>query len=148
MRPPGNTTAITAALLAVTLAAAPVGAAKGDGKDMTRHLLAGAWLIDTTPQDTSDPLELLSFDGGGIVTNPGAGGLGSWRPTDKTSAEATILLPSTDPEAGFAGFITFRTNLEVATDGQSFSGTYTLQLAPGVVMALGGSPTASSVRAR
>jgi hypothetical protein len=136
-----GTSVLTASLLATSLLAAlaigPAAAAKDAPGDLAGHPLVGAWLIDATPHDTADPLELLSFDEAGIVTNPGAAGLGSWASTGKRGADATIMLPSLDPAGGFVGFVTIRANVAVAADGRSFAGTYTLQLAPAVEAALG-----------
>jgi hypothetical protein len=135
MRRPKSTTIILMALLLVSLAAAPGVSAQATDE----HPAIGAWLIDPTPADATDPLELLTVAPGGIVVSasPQGTGYGSWAATGERSADATILIPLIDPTAGFVGYTTIRTSIEVAEDGQSFAGTYTFEPPAGMAEALG-----------
>ena len=47
------------------------------------------------------------------------------------------MSPANDPDAGFTGFVTVRASVEVAEDGQTFSGTYTLEFPDRVTEAFG-----------
>jgi len=47
------------------------------------------------------------------------------------------VTPANDPEAGFLGFFTVRTSIEVAEDGQSFTGTYTIEYPAAMAEAMG-----------
>ena len=137
MRRLASTTIILMALLLATLAAAPgVSAQAAD-----EHPVIGAWIGNSTPEDTTDPLELLTFAPGGIVVSitPGSeSGYGSWVATGERSVDATILIPLIDPTAGFVGYLTARTSIDVAEDGQSIAGTYTIELPAGIAEAMGG----------
>ena len=115
------TTIVLVALLLATVAAAPGVSAQ----DTAEHPAVGAWIIDPTPEDATDPPELLTVAPGGIITNaaPDGTGYGSWAATGDRTADATFLFPFDDPEAGFVGYATVRTSIEVAEDGQSFAGT-------------------------
>jgi hypothetical protein len=123
------------ALLLGTVAAAPGVSAQATDE----HPAVGAWLIDPTPGDTPDPPELVAIAPGGILTNaaPDGAGYGSWAATGDQSADATFLVPINDPEAGFVGYLTIRTSIEVAEDGQSFSGTYTIEPPAAMAEAMG-----------
>ncbi len=120
MRRLASTTIVLMALLLATLAAAPgVSAQAAD-----EHPAVGAWLVDPSPQDSTDPLELLTVAPGGIITY--------------ASLDATFLFPQRDPECGcFVGYTTVRTSTEVAEDGQSFAGSYTLEPPAGMAEAMG-----------
>ena len=76
---------------------------------------------------------------GGIITIaiPDGTGYGSWAATGERSADATFLVPQNDPEAGFVGYATIRTSIEVAEDGQSFAGTYTIEFPAAMAEAMG-----------
>ena len=138
------TTVVLMTLLLATVAAAPGVAAQ----DTADHPAIGTWIIDSTPED-GNPLELATVAPGGIIINafPDGTAYGSWAATGDRTADATFLIPFTDPEAGFLGFATIRTSIEVAEDGQSFAGTYTFEPPAGMAEAMG-CPRASSVRAR
>ena len=135
MRHLTSTTIILMALLLATVAAAPGVSAQATAD----HPAVGAWIIDGTPEDATDPLELLTIAPGGIVTiaGPEGSGYGSWAATGERSADATFLFPLSDPEAGFVGFAMVRTSIEVAEDGQSFAGTYTYEPPAGMAEAMG-----------
>ena len=82
-----------------------------------------------------------------MSASPQGTGYGSWAATGQSSADATFLIPLYDPEGGFGGYLTARTSIEVAEDGQASRGPTrsSCRLAwrkPWVP------PSASSVRAR
>jgi len=135
MRRLTSTTIVLMALLLATLAAAPGVSAQAAAE----HPAIGAWIIDSSPEDPTNPPELTLIAPGGIITNaaPDGAGYGSWTATGDRSADATFLVPINDPEAGFLGFLTIRTSVEVAEDGQSFAGTYTLEYPAGMAEAMG-----------
>ena len=130
MRRLASTTTVLLTLLLATVAVAP-----GVSAQVTaEHPAIGAWLIDGTPEDTTDPREVVLIGPGGTIINAGPEGTayGSWAATGDTTADATFLFPVSDPEAGFIGYATVRTSIEVAEDGQSFAGTYTMESPAGM----------------
>jgi hypothetical protein len=129
------TTIVLMALLLASVAAAPGMSAQ----DMAEHPAVGAWIIESSPEDATDPLELALIAPGGLITNaaPDGNGYGSWAATGDRTADATFLIPFNDPEAGFLGFATIRASIEVAEDGQSFAGTYTFEPPAGMAEAMG-----------
>ncbi len=92
MRRLTSTTIVLMALLLATVAAAPGVSAQATAE----HPAVGAWIVDPTPEDTTDPLELLTVAPGGIITNanPDGTGYGSWAATGERSADATFLCPA------------------------------------------------------
>jgi hypothetical protein len=122
-------------LLLATVAGAPGVAAQ----DTDEHPAIGAWMIDATPEDAMDPPELTLIAPGGIFINAFAEGTGygSWTATGEQTADAIFLVPVNDPEAGFLGFFTVRASIEVAEDGQSFAGNYTLEYPAAMAEAMG-----------
>jgi hypothetical protein len=136
MRRLGSTTIVLLALLLATLAAAPGVSAQATDE----HPAVGVWLTDGSPEDTTDPLDLLTVAPGGIVTIalPDGTGYGPWAATGERSLDATFLAAQRDPECDcLVGYATIRTSIEVAEDGQSFAGTYTVEFPAGMAEALG-----------
>ena len=135
MRRLASTTIVLMALLLATVAAAPGVSAQATAE----HPAVGAWIVDASPEDATDPLELLVIAPGGITitAGPEGPGYGSWVATGDRSGDATFLVAFSDPEAGFVGFATIRTSIEVAEDGQSFAGTYTFEPPAGMAEAMG-----------
>jgi hypothetical protein len=135
MRRHASTAIVMATLLLATLATAPGVSAQAPDD----HPAVGVWLTDGSPDDTTDPLELLTVAPGGIITigNPEGTGYGAWAESGERSADATFLISQSDPEAGFVGYATIRTSIEVAEDGQSFAGTYTIEFPAGMAEAMG-----------
>jgi hypothetical protein len=103
------------------------------------HPLVGSWVTDAAPGDATDPDGLTVFLPGGVVIDleQGAVGAGTWSSTGEYTADVTIRSPANDPEAGFMGFLTIRGSVEVSEDGQTFTGTYTLEFPAGLSEALG-----------
>ena len=135
MRRLASTTIVLMALLLATLAAAPGVSAQATDE----HPAVGVWLTDGSPEDTTDPLDLLTVAPGGSATIalPDGTAYGPWAATGERSVDATFLIPQSDPEAGLVGYATIRTSIEVAEDGQSFAGTYTIEFPAGMAEAMG-----------
>jgi hypothetical protein len=136
MRRLGSTTIVLLALLLATLAAAPGVSAQATDE----HPAVGVWLTDGSPEDTTDPLDLLTVAPGGIVTIalPDGTGYGPWAATGERSLDATFLAAQRDPECDcLVGYATIRTSIEVAEDGQSFAGTYTIEFPASMAEAMG-----------
>ncbi len=129
------TTIVLLALLLAMLAATPGVSAQAP----VEHPAIGTWIIDSSPEDPSNPLELATVAPGGIIINafPDGTAYGSWAATGDQTADATFVTPANDPEAGFLGFFTVRTSIEVAEDGQSFTGTYTIEYPAAMAEAMG-----------
>ena len=97
-------------------------------------------MIETSPGDATDPLELATVAPGGIITNAGPDGTayGSWAATGERSADATFLFPLSDPECGcLVGYGSIRASIEVAEDAQSFAGAYTIEFPSAMAEAMG-----------
>ena len=135
MRRLTTSTIVLVAMLLATVAAAPGVSAQATAE----HPAVGAWIIDGTPEDATDPLELVLIGPGGIIINAGpeGTGYGSWAATGDGTADAIFLFPLSDPEVGFVGYGTARTSIEVAEDGQTFAGTYTVEPPAGMAAAMG-----------
>jgi hypothetical protein len=132
-----------ASLLLLTLAvAAPGVAAQDEAMGTADHPLVGTWIVDSTPDDPIDPLEVVVIGPGGTLLDTSLDGIGSgaWSPSGDRSADVTFVFPAADPEAGFIGFVTIRSSVEVADDGLSFSGTYTLEPPAAMAEAMGMTP--------
>ncbi len=98
MRRLASTTIVLMALLLATLAAAPGVSAQAPDE----HPAVGVWLTDGSPDDTTDPLDLLTVAPGGIATIalPDGTGYGPWAATGERSVDVTFLASQHDPEAG------------------------------------------------
>lgn len=129
-------------LVAILSLAAPVVAQDDIVAVKAAHPIVGAWIVDSSPDDPSDPLELTVTGPGGTITDTSLDGVGTgaWFPTGPSAADATVVFPAADPDAGFIGWVTIRTSVEVAPDGLSFSGTYTIEFPAAVAEAMGMTP--------
>ncbi len=128
------------ALAAVALAAllslagfVAIGPAHADisAQDVTTqgHPLVGTWLVDND-QDTDTNLPenvTLTSDGGLIDVQGSEAVLGVWEATGPTTANVTFSGYSSDESGAYAGGYTVRASVEVGTDGNSFSGQYTIE---------------------
>jgi uncharacterized cupredoxin-like copper-binding protein len=118
---------------AIILAATAIGTAvraQEEGAAASEHPLLGSWIVDATPTVADDGPELETFHLEGSVRGVGPQGatVGSWEPTGARSADVTLVGPFTDPESGaFVGLGIVRGSIEVAEDGQTFTGTYTFE---------------------
>ena len=127
--------------LLVAMALTPGVLAAEEDPAMADHPIVGTWVADNTPEDPTDALELSTFGPGGLVVNirPDSSNAGSWVPTGERSADLTFYVPMSDPEAGFLGFLIVRGDALVSEDGQSFTGTWTVEF-PGAMVEAGGLP--------
>ena len=137
-------------LLLLTLAASGPGVAAQDDPmaASAAHPLVGAWIAESSPDDPTNPLEVVIVGPGGTVTDASVGGVGSgaWAPTGERTADVTFVFPAPGPEGTFAGFVTVRSSVEVAEDGLSFAGTYTLESPAALSEAMGMSPGPAGTR--
>jgi hypothetical protein len=137
-RPP-----IAAALLLIVAAAiAPATVTAEDQTAGADHPVTGAWLIDTDPTCDCPPDQVVVLGPGGTLVDwsPSAAGYGTWASTGDRTADVTFLQPQSDGQGGFAGFATIRSSVEVAPDGQSFAGTFTVEFPAAVAEATGLQP--------
>jgi hypothetical protein len=119
-----------AVLAALALAmSAPGGGVLAQDETAAEHPIVGTWLVDPTLEDAMEPDQFAVFLPGGalIVLDSEGGGAGAWQATGERSVEATFRSHGNDPERGFLGFVTVRATIEVTEDGESLSGTYTLE---------------------
>lgn len=131
MRP--SITALAVCVLAL-VAVAPAVVAQDE--PMAAHPMVGTWLIEPTE---AEPPDLFTASADGIVVDgsPEATGYGAWAATGDRTANVTFLSPMLDPEVGFLGFVTIRAGVELAQDGQSFSGTWTAEFPAAAAEAMG-----------
>lgn len=91
--------------------------------ELADHPARGSWTVASDPGDTeySPRLAILSADGGAFfVSGYQYTGVGRWEPTGETTAAVTFTVVTDGPAQ-----IVIRAGIEVAPDGQSFTGTFT-----------------------
>ena len=91
--------------------------------DTASHPIVGTWLVDFAPADPNGTFNVAVFAADGTMIDSSAeGGAagGVWSATGETTADATYVILTDGP-----AHIVVRASIEVAADGQSFSGTYT-----------------------
>ncbi len=115
-------------LLAVMIAGMVVGGrlAVAQEPDTAAHPARGSWSVTSDPGDAeySPRLVILSADGGAIfVSGYATTAIGAWEPSGESTADVTFTMVSDGP-----GQIVIRASLEVAPDGQSFTGTFTNEI--------------------
>ena len=93
--------------------------------DYSDHPLNGTWVIDSSPEDPANPLEMAVISSNGTMVETGADftGAGVWEPTGDTTATLTFSVLEQDGSRTI-----IRANIEVAADGQSFEAPYTFEL--------------------
>jgi hypothetical protein len=126
MHPIRSSVAVLATLALALGAISPVVVAQ---EDAAEHPLVGAWVLDSTPDDPSDAVSLVVFGPGGTLVSLSAEGsaAGSWEPTGERTFDVTFHGLAITPEGGFGGLFTIRSSGEVPEDGQTFTGTYTVE---------------------
>jgi hypothetical protein len=125
-----------ALLLALSIAAPAVLA---QDQTMADQPIVGAWLAHPSPGDSTQ-VSLIAFEPSGtlITTDQdGTTGVGAWTATGDGTVELTFEEPTTGPDGHFAGLTTIRASGQVSADGQSFSGTWTLELPEAEASAVG-----------
>lgn len=93
--------------------------------EMADHPARGSWSTASDPGDAeyTPRTMILSADGGAIfVSGFATSGIGQWEPTGASSAIVTFTSVTNGPAQ-----IVIRAAIEVAPDGQSFSGTFTIE---------------------
>jgi len=91
--------------------------------EMADHPARGSWTVASDPGDAeySPRLAILSADGGAFfVSGYETTGVGAWEPTSDTGANVTFTVVTDGPAQ-----IVIRASIEVAPDGQSFTGSFT-----------------------
>jgi hypothetical protein len=123
---------IAAAIIAPATVTAQAGATAA-------HPLVGAWVIDPGPPVDSAPEQLLLVGPGGILSFHSDHGTayGAWTPTGADTADYTFYNWEGNAETGFMGFVIVRVSVEVASDGQTLSGTYSVEFPPALLEAFG-----------
>ena len=89
------------------------------------HPAVGSWLVSSDPGDAeySPRLMTLAADGTAMfVSGETTTAVGAWQPTGDTSAAASFTLVTNGP-----AYIVIRAAIDLAPDGQSFTGTFTLE---------------------
>ncbi len=127
--------ALVALLIALFTLTPSVQAQDDEMGTMGAHPAVGAWSIDPEVENPDNPPEytVLGPDGAVINFNPvGGPAIGSWSARDERTADLTMLSPVVDEEGGYLGLMTIRASVEVADDGQTFSGSYTLEFPAGL----------------
>ena len=117
--------------------------------DLADHPIVGPWELaaDVGDGDTSCLSQVIFTDEGGYVDVDcdGAVVIGAWAPTSDATVTLMITVHDTDE-----GSYRIRAEVEVAADGQSFTGTFTfelLDLATGEGMGEYGPGTVTGTRA-
>jgi uncharacterized cupredoxin-like copper-binding protein len=121
-----------AALLLATSVAAP--AALAQDQASADAAIVGTWLAHPFPGDPTQ-VSLITFTAdGSLVTidNQGTTGLGAWSAADDGTFDLYFDELSFGPDP-----TTIRANGQVSDDGQSFSGTWTLELPEAAAQQLG-----------
>ena len=130
-----------AALLLVVALTPGAQAVDEDMAMMAEHPIVGTWIADSSPEDPTNAVELSVYGPGGTIVNIGPEGntAGSWVPTGERTADTMIQNPMSDPEGGSLGLIIVRGDAVVAEDGQTFTGTWTVEF-PGAMVEGAGLP--------
>ncbi len=115
------------------LAIATIGAVVGGGRlataqdsSLANHPAKGSWSVTSDPGDAeySPRLVILSADGGAMfVSGYATTAIGAWEPAGESTADVTFTMVTDGP-----GQIVIRVSLEVAPDGQAFTGTFTNEI--------------------
>ncbi len=129
MRRLRSTIAVLASVPLLLAAMAPAALAQYEGDPNV-----GTWVIDAEVDNPDNALSLSTLNADGTLRDRTADGTGAgvWEPTGENGLEATILYQLVDPEGTFFGFVTVRTSGEVSEDGQTTSGTYTIEFPDGL----------------
>ena len=95
------------------------------GTESDAHPAVGSWLVASDPGDAEyfPRLMTLSADGTAMfVSGEKATGVGAWEATGDATADLTFTVVTNGP-----AYLVIRVAIEVEADGQSFSGTFTLE---------------------
>ena len=124
--------AIAGIILTVAVAVGAISASAGNTRaDDSATKLVGSWMVTVDRGPSMPPLKSLqSYSGGGTVVEIANGGAtvrspahGAWKRIGNHAYGSTTVFFRYDPASGaFIGTLKLRHELEVAKDGQSFSG--------------------------
>jgi hypothetical protein len=96
--------------------------------DQSHHPLIGAWIVDSETSDAANPPSFDIFMADGTLVNVGSDGtsIGVWEATGPNTAIFTFngLMGN----MGSEGMFVIRGEVEIATDGQSFTGTHAFSI--------------------
>jgi hypothetical protein len=87
------------------------------------HPATGSWLVESDPGDAEYSVRLMTLSADGtalFVSGRQTSGVGAWVPAGDAAATVTFTVVSDGP-----AYIVIRASIEVAPDGQSFTGTFT-----------------------
>lgn len=90
------------------------------------HPAVGSWLVESDPDMGALSMRTLVVSAGGTalaissVAPNGSTGAGVWAPTGDSTAVLTFTLVTNGP-----AYIVLRASIDIAADGQSFTGTFT-----------------------
>jgi hypothetical protein len=121
--------AVVGVLVAIAVSAGAISASAGG--EHRGPKLVGTWMVDVNRGPTLPPLKSLqSYTGGHNVIEIANGGAtvrspshGAWKRIGGREYRSTAIFFRYDPVSGaFIGTLKLRSELEVATDGQSFTG--------------------------
>ncbi len=99
------------------------GALAAQDTDFTDNPFVGSWIVDSDPENPQNPPELTVLTPSGSVIDTsadGTTGVGMWEPTGDTTANVTFTVVFDDGTQ-----VMIRAAVELAPDGQSFTGNYT-----------------------
>ncbi len=113
--------ALAVGMLAVTVAAPAV----AQDERMADHPFVGAWEVLVSGDDTTS-FTVISDDGT-LIDIDDPPGAGAWAPTGESTADVLIR----------SGDVVVRAAVEVAEDGQNFSGSFTIEAPPAIAEAAG-----------
>jgi hypothetical protein len=97
------------------------------------HPIVGAWIQELDPSNPAVMPELIMFFSDGTMLNKDAEGainFGVWEASGDSSVNLTLVSTAPGETVGMEAAVIFvvRAELEVAADGQSFTGTYTFEI--------------------
>ena len=121
----------TSSILAVSLLAigglASATVAKDAKTTTAESPMVGAWLLDVGNDDGSAPTTVIFHaDGTYLQTDGGGVGVGSWEATGPDSGTLTFSVNDPEETGGFSS-ATVRAIVETSEDGESLTGTFTLE---------------------
>jgi len=112
-------------LLGIALSGSARFTAAQDPSDVD-HPAQGSWLVESIPGDAeySPRMMILSRDGSALfVSGQTTTAVGGWEPRGDATAIATFTVVTNGP-----AYIVIRASLDIAPDGQSFTGNFTNEI--------------------
>jgi len=124
------TTASSILIIGLLAAAVAAPATLAQDQAMSDQPIVGAWVIHPIQSDPTQVSLMVFGPGGTIVTTDqdGAPGLGTWTASGDQTFDVTFDQLTSGPDGGYIGITKIRASGEVAADGQTFTGTWTLEV--------------------